>query len=117
MKKRHLIFLFTILIYSSCSKDNPSEPLPTAHFTITGQSGFVKFNDIHFTNYSKNAQSYIWDFGDGNCSTNENPIHQYRTAKKYKVTLTALNETGSDTTSMSLDIEESSANIETIRIK
>lgn len=83
-----------------------NEPLPNAHFTITGQDGFVKFNEIIFTNYSKNAQSYIWDFGDGSISNEENPSHQYNSASRYKVILTALNEIGSDTMSMNLNIEE-----------
>lgn len=49
---------------------------------------------VSFTNNSKDDDgdklSYVWDFGDGTTSTEENPIHKYPSEKKdYTVTLTA----------------------------
>jgi hypothetical protein len=32
---------------------------------------------VEFINKSKNATTYLWDFGDGTTSNNENPIHEY----------------------------------------
>jgi hypothetical protein len=47
---------------------------------------------LTFTNTSTNADSYSWDFGDGNTSIEENPIHVYLEGGDYTVTLTASNE-------------------------
>jgi len=41
------------------------------------------------------AQSYLWDFGDGMTSTEENPVHTYVNPGVYSVTLTATGPTGS----------------------
>jgi PKD repeat protein len=42
-----------------------------------------------FTNTSSGAASYTWSFGDGNTSTETNPVHTYASAGTYTVTLTA----------------------------
>ncbi len=58
-----------------------------------------------FTNNSTFADSYFWDFGDGNSSTDENPVHDYATTGNYTVELTATNNyCGDDTFSETLDI-------------
>ena len=49
---------------------------------------------VTFTNESKDAVSYSWDFGDGNTSTDENPTHTYDAEGIYEVVLTAANATG-----------------------
>jgi PKD repeat protein len=42
---------------------------------------------VQFANNSQNIQSYLWDFGDGTTSTDENPSHEYLTLGSYTVTL------------------------------
>jgi len=49
---------------------------------------------VTFTNASTNATSYEWDFGDGETSTEENPVHVYQSSGEFEVTLTASNECG-----------------------
>lgn len=44
-----------------------------------------------FANNSLNAQSTLWDFGDGETSTSTSPIHIYSTSGTYTVTLVASN--------------------------
>ncbi len=51
--------------------------------------------DVTFTNTSKYATSYSWDFGDGTSSTQENPTHKYAAGGAYKVKLTATNSEAS----------------------
>jgi len=46
---------------------------------------------VTFTNNSENADSYSWDFGDGNTSTEVNPEHTYSNIGSYTVKLTASN--------------------------
>jgi PKD repeat protein len=47
---------------------------------------------VAFTNSTLNADSFIWSFGDGNSSTEENPTHTYDDPGLYLVSLTAMNE-------------------------
>ena len=44
---------------------------------------------VTFTNTSTGAESYSWDFGDGNSSTDESPVHTFAGAGIYTVVLTA----------------------------
>ncbi len=53
--------------------------------------------EVNFTNLSTNADSYFWDFGDGNTSTDTNPIHQYISAGTYQVSLTTTKGNCSET--------------------
>jgi len=57
---------------------------PTADFTYNGSDLTVEF-----ANTSTNATSYLWDFGDGNTSTGNDPIHTYSVAGTYMVNLAA----------------------------
>jgi len=41
--------------------------------------------------------SWSWNFGEGGTSTEQNPVHMYRTAGIYSVSLTASGAYGSDT--------------------
>ncbi|MDF2187531.1 PKD domain-containing protein [Paraflavitalea sp. CAU 1676] len=51
---------------------------------------------VHFTNKSSGTGSlqYEWDFGDGQRSTQPNPVHTYTTVGTYSVKLVARNGTG-----------------------
>ena len=71
----------------------PATP-PIVQFTGTlfnSCSGTVQFN-----NTSVSASSFIWDFGDGLTSIQENPIHTYQNNGTYTVKLKAYNCKGSD---------------------
>lgn len=45
-------------------------------------------NEVSFTNTSAAYDSLVWDFGDGNTSTDDNPVHTYAQTGEYTVTLT-----------------------------
>lgn len=63
--------------------------------TVATPAPFVCIPDeVTFTNLSQNANAYHWDFGDGNTSTEFEPIHYYQTPGTYTVTLTALDTLG-----------------------
>jgi PKD repeat protein len=49
---------------------------------------------IQFTNHSLLANNYTWDFGDGNSSTDIDPIHKYLHNSNSTVTLYAVNNYG-----------------------
>lgn len=46
---------------------------------------------MQFLDYSGNATSYLWDFGDGNTSTLRQPNHTYEIIGSFNVNFTALN--------------------------
>jgi len=57
-----------------------------------GQSLFVQFEDQS----TNNPTSWLWDFGDGTTSTQQNPIHRYDQEGAYTVTLRVTNADGSN---------------------
>lgn len=71
------------------------------------ESGFEVATDIlttTFLNTSTNAISFVWDFGDGNTSTEQNPIHEYAEAGTYTAILIASNECGEATFSQTVEV-------------
>ncbi|MFT3752129.1 MAG: PKD domain-containing protein [Paludibacter sp.] len=67
---------------------------PVAALKADVRSGFAPLT-VRFSDDSKMANSWIWDFGDGSTSTEKNPTHLYANVGKYTVKLTATNEKGS----------------------
>ncbi len=84
------------VVYDSLSKWYIGAYDPVANFTsnITG-------NSVAFTNASEFATTYLWDFGDGNYSNDEHPVHVYSSNGNYNVTLIATHCSFSDTYSQS----------------
>ena len=62
-------------------------PIPNADFT----EYMVSPPSVEFTNMSNLTTNLNWDFGDGNTSSLENPIHVYAINGLYQVTLTVSN--------------------------
>ena len=54
--------------------------------------------DVDFTDASTLAVSYLWDFGDGNTSTDASPSNTYPIAGTYDVSLTTTNIAGESRT-------------------
>ncbi len=71
-------------------------PKPYTSFTATNSQGFSPL-EVAFTNTTQFATSYLWSFGDGQTSTDENPKHTYNTVGKYTVSLKATNAKGDST--------------------
>ncbi len=69
---------------------------PTADFTGTPTT-ILERESVTFTNNSQYAASYLWNFGDGQTSTEANPVHTYMTPGTYTVTLRVENPLGNDT--------------------
>ncbi|MFY9310545.1 MAG: PKD domain-containing protein [Bacteroidia bacterium] len=63
----------------------------------TSISGGCPILHVDFTNTSIFAITYLWDFGDGTTSVDENPSHDYINPGLYTVTLMAFGATGTDT--------------------
>ncbi|HRS58447.1 MAG TPA: PKD domain-containing protein, partial [Bacteroidia bacterium] len=72
---------------------------PEADFDV-----YINSHSASFVNKSKNATSYQWNFGDASTSTANSPVHIYKAAGKYTVTLIAINSCTSDTITKQLNI-------------
>jgi PKD repeat protein len=70
---------------------------PIAQFTVDDRRGKVPFV-VTFQDLSLgNPTSWLWDFGDAQTSTLQNPVHTYPFEGAYDVRLTVWNQYGSDT--------------------
>jgi len=76
-----------------------SVPLPVADFTDTGDP-IVNFTDAS----SGFPATWNWDFGDGNISTEQNPVNAYTENGIYNTCLTVTNITGSNTICQDVNI-------------
>jgi gliding motility-associated-like protein len=62
-------------------------------------------NTVVFRNTSTNAFGYLWNFGDGTSSTEENPTHKYAATRDFTATLTLIyNATCRKTASKAISI-------------
>ncbi len=69
---------------------------PVALFTGSPTTGPVPL-DVSFSDQSKgNITEWLWDFGDGDTSTEQNPVHTYDAPSLYSVSLTVTGPGGSD---------------------
>ena len=69
--------------------------LPVANFSSDVTTGYTPLS-VQFTDMSKDATAWNWDFGDGAKSTEQNSPHTYNASGIYTVTLTVSNEAGID---------------------
>jgi PKD repeat protein len=67
--------------------------IPTANFTADVTSGPAPLS-VEFTDSSENATAWSWNFGDGQTSTVQNPIHKYNSPGTYTVSLNVSNADG-----------------------
>lgn len=107
MKQSKLLSLIILLFLCACSTEEttsyfnsgtPSTSGGTTTSSVTPISNF-SFMTKHpitavFVNTSTNANSYKWDFGDGQTSTEKSPTHKYKGIGVYKVQLTATASNG-----------------------
>ncbi len=78
-----LVCLALGILIAGCSR-------PVAQFTYSGEAKAPA--TIQFENTSEKAESYEWDFGDGNTSDEVAPAHRFRQSGIYDVTLKASRE-------------------------
>ena len=72
----------------------PSASFSSTPDPIAGEILYMPNAEVTFLNQSENASNFLWDFGDGNYSSEENPIHNYEQPGMYYVTLTATDGKG-----------------------
>jgi len=92
--QKFILFFMASLFMWSCTEEpvRPEWPLSALIFHS------VKDKQVAFTALTHSAVSWQWDFGDGNSSTEQNPVHVYDEGGYYVATLTAKDKSGSSTT-------------------
>ncbi len=87
--------------YNSIIQNIEVAKTPVANFTANVTSGITPLS-VNFTDLSTNEPtSWEWDFGNGDISTEQNPVYTYSEAGTYTVNLTATNAGGNNTTTIS----------------
>jgi|GEM_PF-136024 len=90
----------------TASNAGGSNTATQAGFVVVGEAPVAGFSynetDLHvvvFANQSQGGDSYFWDFGDGETSTEQNPVHTYSdwNVFGFEVTLIVTNACGTDT--------------------
>ncbi|WP_232308493.1 PKD domain-containing protein [Methanosarcina lacustris] len=92
------IYMFTL-----ASAEVPESPV--ADFATNVSEGSAPLS-VQFSDLSKNAVSFNWDFGDGANSTEKNPVHTYSTAGIYTFNLTVTNENGTNSKLATINVAE-----------
>lgn len=90
----YLMMLLPVFIIGSCEEYELGNPPAStvADFTYTtSNDGYIP-SEVTFTNKSLNAAAYQWNFGNGQTSTEANPVITYDTPGLYTVTLTCTPE-------------------------
>jgi gliding motility-associated-like protein len=87
---------------------------PAINFTVNDSSSCQAPFNAQFTDLTPGATSWLWDFGDGNTSTLQNPAHSYAALGNYTVSLTVTTAAGCQNTLTRTDlikIQETSVSI------
>lgn len=98
------VFVMTLSLVS-CKKDSAPLLKPEANFSVGEYGGFNEtYTDTAFIigthdalvlrNQSTNADSIIWNFGNGKTATDNNTLLTYDSSGNYNVSLTAYNKNG-----------------------
>ena len=87
-----LVFSLTMAMFvSSCSSDDSArETFPLSADIFKS----VDDKQVAFQGLTHSAVSWSWDFGDGNFSTEQNPVHVYESGGYYTTILTATDGSG-----------------------
>ena len=88
-----MLLMASMVFFIGCKDDDEptTTPAPAASFQFE-----VNEMEVTFTNYSQNATSYSWDFGDNaGTSTEKSPVYTYTDGGTYTVKLTATGAGGS----------------------
>jgi len=92
--KNLILFACSVLIAGSillisCNRDDGSDAPPKAGIFYS-----IADKQVAFTSLTKRVVSWAWDFGDGETSTEANPVHVYASGGYYTVTLTGTDAAG-----------------------
>lgn len=109
MKKIHLIW--TIFLGIIISGMMSCQEIPTVDFTMSDTTVVIG-DTVTFTNATINGETYEWYFGDGEISSDENPIHIFNKAGIYPIRLASYSENGKELDIVTKDLEVVAATLQ-----
>lgn len=77
---------------------------PSAKFSYVHEEDHAPA-EVQFQNESERAETYVWNFGDGNTSDEMNPVHHYVLSGNYEVSLEAIAKGKSDVSTEKIYVE------------
>jgi PKD repeat protein len=87
--RNYIVLILSIAAFTASGCKKKAEAIISADKTQ------VLVNEtVQFTNTTENAETYEWDFGDDQSSTEASPSHSWSTAGTYNVTMTACPKQG-----------------------
>jgi len=102
--------LATNSISKNITVSNGTNNPPVANFTYTTSALTVNFQN-QSTDSDGNITAWNWDFGDGNSSVEQNPVHNYTTSGTYTVPLSVTdNGNATNSTSQNITVTETTNN-------
>lgn len=103
----NLLFLkacvLMMFLFGQCTKKEDPKPIPIASFSFSGENQTAPAI-VSFSNSSQHASSFVWEFGDGQSSTEQNPKHTYTKGGTFTIKLTAIGEGGSNKSEKTITI-------------
>jgi len=98
-------YIVCLIVNDSCGADTTCQSIDvcvpaTAAYMYTDVFGTVTFAD----QTGGSPTSWFWDFGDGNNSTAQNPVHTYSASGMYTVCLTISDSCGNDSTCQMINV-------------
>lgn len=97
MYRRFNIYIFAILASPLMIFLTGCSVKPEAYFMVE-RDEIIVGEQIKFYNFSQNAESFNWDFGDGTSSEEYDPNHTFTETGSFIVTLTAISSNGNIST-------------------
>jgi len=98
MKPIYVVFLAVLVMFL---KGCYPEPVANFDYSYTDNQAPAL---VSFSNYSTDAEEYLWNFGDGNTTTQQSPTHTYEDGGTFSISLKASGRGGDNTMSKSITI-------------
>lgn len=95
-----------LLVVNACAvTDTVCTQIQVCRIPVAAFTSLVAGTNVNFTDGSTDADTWAWDFGDGNTSTLPNPSHVYANPGSYTVCLIVGNACYTDTTCRNVVIQ------------
>lgn len=87
------LIVAALVFLNGCKEDDYPVPTASSQAKFTYTMNVIDYNEgkafeVQFSNQSILANSYLWDFGNGNTSTEENPTEIFTEQGDYTISLT-----------------------------
>ena len=108
MKMKYLLIALSLgiaLAFSGCVEE--TNEAPEASFTYDPMEGIYPETELTFTDTSTDdgtIEAWLWTFGDGTNSTEQNPTHSYDAVGTYTVTLVVTDDMDNMSDPYTMDI-------------